>query len=83
MTVLTVDDSDCVGYSCDNMVPLFSGSPKGILDGIPFSVKDNFCTENIRTTCASRMLKGAILMFRLYSKNIQIPFEYPKCLIED
>lgn len=33
------------------------GSPKGLLDGIPFAVKDNFCTENIKTTCASRMLK--------------------------
>lgn len=35
-----------------------SGAPKGHLDGIPFAVKDNFCTENIKTTCASRMLKG-------------------------
>ncbi|XP_061108216.1 glutamyl-tRNA(Gln) amidotransferase subunit A, mitochondrial isoform X2 [Conger conger] len=34
------------------------GAPKGPLDGIPFAVKDNFCTENIETTCASNMLKG-------------------------
>lgn len=33
------------------------GIPKGPLDGIPFAVKDNFSTENIKTTCASRMLK--------------------------
>ncbi|XP_070697939.1 glutamyl-tRNA(Gln) amidotransferase subunit A, mitochondrial [Pempheris klunzingeri] len=36
---------------------LLRGAPRGPLDGIPFAVKDNFCTENIRTTCASRMLK--------------------------
>ncbi|XP_061599827.1 glutamyl-tRNA(Gln) amidotransferase subunit A, mitochondrial [Cololabis saira] len=37
---------------------LLQGVPRGPLDGIPFAVKDNFCTENIKTTCASRMLKN-------------------------
>ncbi|KAG7272577.1 hypothetical protein CRUP_024366 [Coryphaenoides rupestris] len=41
-------------------IRLLQGCPKGLLDGIPFAVKDNFCTENIRTTCASRMLKDYI-----------------------
>ncbi|XP_026211409.1 glutamyl-tRNA(Gln) amidotransferase subunit A, mitochondrial [Anabas testudineus] len=36
---------------------LLQGAPRGPLDGIPFAVKDNFCTRNIRTTCASRMLR--------------------------
>ncbi|KAI2654360.1 Glutamyl-tRNA(Gln) amidotransferase subunit A, mitochondrial [Labeo rohita] len=36
---------------------LRTGKPLGPLDGIPFSVKDNFCTENIESTCASSMLK--------------------------
>ncbi|KAF5904232.1 glutamyl-tRNA(Gln) amidotransferase subunit A, mitochondrial, partial [Clarias magur] len=37
---------------------LLRGEPRSLLEGIPFSVKDNFCTENIETTCASRMLQG-------------------------
>lgn len=36
---------------------LLKGSLKGPLDGIPFAVKDNFATKDIKTTCASRMLK--------------------------
>ncbi|XP_066527455.1 glutamyl-tRNA(Gln) amidotransferase subunit A, mitochondrial [Hoplias malabaricus] len=37
---------------------LLRGKPLSPLDGVPFSVKDNFCTKNIETTCASYMLKG-------------------------
>ncbi|TRY98006.1 hypothetical protein DNTS_032617 [Danionella cerebrum] len=37
---------------------LCTGKPLGPLDGVPFSVKDNFCTEYVRTTCASNMLKA-------------------------
>ena len=32
--------------------------PLHALDGIPFAVKDNFCTNGIPTTCAGRMLEG-------------------------
>lgn len=35
-----------------------SGKPLSLLDGIPVAIKDNFCTEGIPTTAASRVLEG-------------------------
>lgn len=36
------------------------GAPKSDLDGIPIAIKDNFCTAQIRTTCAARMLDNFV-----------------------
>ena len=36
------------------------GKPLGPLDGVPLALKDNFCTEGVETTCASRILQGYV-----------------------
>lgn len=54
---ITVTEELALKQAQEAEIRLQKGVPRGLLDGIPFAVKDNFCTENIKTTCASRMLK--------------------------
>ena len=40
-----------------------SGELAGPLAGVPVAVKDNICTEDVETTCASRILSGFVPTF--------------------
>lgn len=54
---ISVTEEEALKQAQEAETRLLQGKPKGPLDGIPFAVKDNFCTKNIKTTCASRMLR--------------------------
>lgn len=39
--------------------------PLSLLEGIPISIKDNLCTLDMPTTCASQILKGILFSLLL------------------
>lgn len=54
---LTLDHDRAIKAAREADQRLQSGARRGFLDGIPFAAKDNFCTKDMRTTCASKMLE--------------------------
>ncbi|CAF93908.1 unnamed protein product, partial [Tetraodon nigroviridis] len=60
---ITVTEEIALKQAEEAETRLLQGVPRGPLDGIPFAAKDNFCTANIPTTCASRMLKDYVPPF--------------------
>ncbi|XP_001512042.2 glutamyl-tRNA(Gln) amidotransferase subunit A, mitochondrial isoform X1 [Ornithorhynchus anatinus] len=57
---ITVTEERALKQAAESEKRYEKGQELGVLDGIPFSVKDNFSTAGIETTCASNMLKGYV-----------------------
>lgn len=39
---------------------ILKGEPLSFLDGIPYALKDNMCTKDVRTTCSSKLLENFV-----------------------
>ncbi|NJL48042.1 MAG: Asp-tRNA(Asn)/Glu-tRNA(Gln) amidotransferase subunit GatA, partial [Leptolyngbyaceae cyanobacterium SM2_5_2] len=52
---LTVTAAPALAQAEQVDAKIAAGEDIGLLTGIPLALKDNLCTEGIRTTCASRV----------------------------
>ncbi|HUS89647.1 MAG TPA: amidase, partial [Desulfosporosinus sp.] len=57
---LTVIEDQALAQAAEVDRKIAQNEVLGALEGIPMALKDNLCTEGVRTSCASKMLENFI-----------------------
>lgn len=60
---VTIDREKALESAVAIQAKISAGELKGPLAGVPVAIKDNMCTEGMRTTCASKILENFIPAF--------------------
>lgn len=60
---ITLDKATALEKAAQIQQRIEAGELTGSLAGVPVAIKDNLCTENMLTTCASKMLENYIPTF--------------------
>ncbi len=60
---ITLDKKAALKRAEEVQSQIESGKLTGALAGVPIAIKDNICTKDIKTTCASKMLKDYIPVY--------------------
>ena len=57
---VTVDEEGALKQAAEVQKKMEAGDLTGPLAGVPLAVKDNICTEGLRTTCSSKILENFV-----------------------